>query len=295
MNIVWIFLVSIGLLLSHTPDLANQLLEEIMTELRTDAVESSRFLQSMKKYCSFSSKTLQPQSALEGGLRFFANTAKRIPGFHASLVIDLIQTVKEAALPYMHPTLHWKYGNSNRVVSSFELYREGIQNYLVTGLSSQFDLFKKDPNLVLNQFAIELASYCEEGLSIETVRRTVIQLLDLSLNKAVWSLHDQEKNWLSVKKIASLIVELVHDDVITNIADVDDLLWTLTERYALFLELVGGGLSDYYYASIIKDLDGKDCIFAFVNEQNSCMYSKVDRLKSALNKAYETKYSIHIG
>jgi hypothetical protein len=291
MSIFLIFLFHLSLVSSHSLDFAHQALEDVMIELHSDVILAPRFAQSLQKYCFFSAKTSQPHIALEQGLRFFTNTAKRIPGFQSSVIIDVIGILKEAACPYMRPTLHWKYGNTN----SFDLYREGIQNCLVTGLSTQFDLFKKDPNLVLNQLALELAAYYEEGLAIETVRQTIIQLIDLSLSKAVWSLHDQEKNWLSINKIAHLIVGLIDNDVIVNIADVDDLLWTLTERYSLFLDLVGGGLSDQCYAFISDELNKKECIFNIINEQNSCMYSKVNRLKGALNKAYATKTSIHAG
>lgn len=292
MKLFWTFLVVCSISSSQTIDLAHQVLEEIMTESCKERVSALYFLDSFKKFCFFSTKTLSPHAGLEDGLRFFTNTAKRIPGLSASLVTDLVQTTKETVSLYMRPTLRLKYGNST---NALDLYREGIQNCLVTGLSSQFDLFKKDPNLVLNQLALELAAYYQEGLAIETVRQTVVRLIDLSLNKTVWSLHDQEKTWGSVKTIANLIVSLIDDDIIINIADMDDLLWTLTERYALFLELVGSGLSDQSCLLIENDLNQKDCIFAFINEQNSCMYSKVDRLKTALNKAYEAKNSFNVG
>ena len=282
MSIFLVVLMSLNLLSVQSVEMINQLLEGIMTELHTDKVSPSHFLNSLERYCFFSAKTVQPHSALENGLRFFANTAKRIPGLQSFLVADLIEITRNAVLPYMHPTFRYKDGALAEVEYSFDLYKEGIQNCLVTGLSTQFDLFKKDPHFVLNQLAIELTAYYQEGLSIESVRHAVINLMHLSLNKVVWSVYDQEKNWLSVKTIASLIVGLINDDIITNIADIDDLLWTLTERYALFLELVGSNLSDSCYTKISSELNDISCIFAFINEQNSCLYSIVDRLKSAL-------------
>lgn len=295
MSIFLIVFISFNFFYAQQVEIIDQLLEGIMTELHTDKILPFDFVHSLERYSFFSAKTNQPHSALENGLRFFTNTAKRIPGFQSSLVVDLIQITRDTVLPYMHPTLRWKYESIAHVENSFELYKQGIQNCLVTGLSAQFDLFKKDPHFVLNQLAIELSAYYQEGLLIESIRKTVINLIDLSLGKIIWSVHDQENNWLSVKKIAALIVGLMNDDIIVNIADIDDLLWTLTERYALFLELVGIGLSDAYYAKVSRELNDKNCIFAFINEQNSCMYSKVDRLKSALNKAYETKQSIQVG
>jgi len=261
-------------------------LENIMLASSQGSVGDRFFVDALKNFCSFSTKMIESHQFVEDGLRFFINTGKRVVGIKDSLVIDSIEALKNSLSSYMSPTLQSKYGN---LYNGIDLYREGIKNHLVMGLSSQFDLFKKDPNLVLNQLAFELAAYYEEELSTERLRKVAISLVDVALNKIVWSLHDQEKTWESVKAIAYEIIDLVKVDIINNPADLDDCLWTLVERYALFIELVGIGLSEDFYTKIQADLERNDLVFLLVPEQNSCMYSKIERLKGVVLKVIQDK------
>ena len=85
------------------------------------------------------------------------------------------------------------------------------------------------------------------------IHERLFQLLELGTNKLIFDPREDYTTWLIAREIAQSITECTDAGVITA-REQDDLLWSLTARYAYFLTLSGGELSPDTLALIKTEL-----------------------------------------
>jgi len=81
----------------------------------------------------------------------------------------------------------------------------------------------------------------------------LFQLTELALNKIIFDPREDYATWLITRSIAQSLTEAADSGIFTP-RERDDLLWSLTARYAYFLTLSGGELSPDTLALIKTEL-----------------------------------------
>lgn len=259
------------------------LLEQYMNECTLHASVDD-IIARLLEFCNHVAREGVSKVESDNGIRFFTNTLKRVPGISHGLVHEMLQSIFTSMPSCLSSMMHTSFYNL-----AYEMYTEQYKNfvkqYLIQGIADHFPEFKKSPELVLDQLSLELAAYCEEERAAESLRRAIVQCVDLAVSKTLWSPKAPLSAWHSCLRLAQDLCNLMIADIITNPADLDDLMWTLTQRFALFIELAGSLMSESDLASIAADLKILECPFRLVVEQNSCMLSKVAYLEDTIAKA----------
>lgn len=85
------------------------------------------------------------------------------------------------------------------------------------------------------------------------VRERLFQLTELALNRIIFDPREDYATWLVAREIAKSITDAADSGIFTP-RERDDLLWSLTARYAYFLTLSGGELSPDTLALIKTEL-----------------------------------------
>jgi hypothetical protein len=270
--------------LSVSEPIEEKILHEIMLACNTHELSGPKLLSHTKQLVAWSSKHHQSHDYMNSSLKFFLNSAKRVPCFNARSISGMLDNFETHLKAYMHPIKQGK-GSAWYDKNLFDRFTEAVRAQLILGLSNNFDSFKKDPEIILSQLALEIAAVAQEEHTIEQLRHTIIRFLELSLGKIVWSPLDQEKSWESLKTISNQLARLMKADIIQEVADLDDLLWTAVERYCLFIELTGSTLSDTFYAKVKHELAHENILFVALGEQNDCMRSKGMHLMQTIETA----------
>jgi hypothetical protein len=233
----------------------------------------------LTQFIQYSQLAGQPKEFTEGVLRLFNQKLKVSPYVSApALERMLVQTS-----PYFEQQLAQK---------DFCLWQE-IKNNLISSFKKRFSFLQKNPSGFFEDVSKELASKISlELTSPDRVRFTLLRMLTSSCDKLVWSPNDQTKTWESVKKIGAIIERLHKKKVIPDELDANDLYWSLIERYAYFLELVGNRLTMKTCQKIKQDLQDKSCSWLSCAEQEAGLQTKTERLAEAL---LETEIKIRAG
>ena len=122
----------------------------------------------------------------------------------------------------------------------------------------------------------------------------VIQFIELLINKMVWYPQEPETIWQSVISVAHKIHLLGAAHIINHQDDIDDLIWSLVQRFCYFLRNVDKFidtpetyLSPDFFTEIEHDIDNHLVFFVEDAELDHGIKSKKQHLLEALAIAKE--------
>ncbi len=168
---------------------------------------------------------------------------------------------------------------------TLDRFKKMVNIKLYTKLSSEFEVFKKEPEKFLDILSGEIMQIAEEEMSIEQLRQSIIRFLEIGLSKLVWSPEDEGKTWESVKTVSHQLATLVDNNILVDVNDLDDLFWTLVYRYCYFLDITGLNLPIEFYEKVKSDIAGQQLLFLELEEQDSLLESKTSYLTRSLLQA----------
>lgn len=220
--------------------------------------------------------TKQDRSYYQSVLRLFANLFKRTPCINATSFDSSITQLPGLLKSQFEPTLaqsilHQIQLRDLEIVHRFQATVNGL---LFQSLSNQYDFFKKDPELFLNNLSQTITSIAQEEIALEQLRMALIRFLEVGLSKVAWSSENFEESWHNVKQLSQHLANLLECKIIDDPCDLDDLYWSLLTRYCYFLEIHATLIPLEFYENLEKELDSQLPSLLSLEEQEAFIESK---------------------
>jgi hypothetical protein len=168
----------------------------------------------------------------------------------------------------------------------FGSLKTNVKQILYDNFLSNFNFFKAEPDNFFNSISNEIIEKLHLDISTQAIdkeqfRQTIVRFLEHSLSKLIWCPHDQDDIWDSFKALSEKLACYMDAGIIYE-DDLDDLYQTLIERFSYFLRLSGSELSLSLTEKMRNDIDSGNLFIFQVEEQESQIKSKADRLKDIL-------------
>lgn len=223
----------------------------------------------LTQFMEYSQQADQSPEFTEGVLRLF-NQKLKMSSYVSAPAFErlLLQTS-----PYFEYQLSQK---------DIPLWHE-LKNHITSTFKSRFTSLQEQPLQFFEDLSKELNSkFITQNTTPDRVRFTLLRLLTSTCDKIVWSPTDQAQTWVSFKAIGKSLERLHQKKVIPDELDANDLYWSLVERYAYFMELVGSQLSLETCEQIKQDLRDHKIAWLETPEQEAGLQSKIERLAEVL-------------
>ena len=276
-----IFLISI----QSIANIANQNIDtiELLASVEKD-LQSNTYIKNILPYdmqyittlLEHGNRTHQSRPYYQSVFRLFTNLFKRTPCLNATSFEQCVAQVprlikKQFEATVAHTILNQIQVKDLELVHRFQAMVNGM---LFQSLSTQYDCFKKDPELFLNNLSQTITSIAQEEIEIEQLRVAIVRFLELGLGKVAWSSETIEESWVSVKQLSRSIMQLFEEKIIDDSCLIDDLLWSLLTRYCYFLEIYATEIPLEFYLMLEKELDNQLPAFLTLDEQESFIETK---------------------
>lgn len=225
----------------------------------------SHFVQCIR----FGKRTEQPTDYYERIIRLFIQKTKVCPFVTACAFERMITRTTplfiEITLPHELPL--W----------------QRIKESLSTSFSDYFGLLKSEPDEFFEFLGRSLAdNEYQKKYSEDKIKELLLRFFATTIDKIVWTPHDQKEVWNSFKTIGNSLFFLHEKKVIPDIQDVNELYHGLIERFCYFLELSGTALEPSVLADIKQDLLHCSLSWLAIPELEDALEAKTERLLNAL-------------
>lgn len=243
-------------------------------------------------FLSFARQTQEPNRYIRSILRLFSQKIKGTSYINAHAFLNFLDRL--SVFLNTLPTT----SNQNNIYPKQKNIKPQIKNYLYNYFLSNFDKFKQNPEQELEKISADLSDVANQSLlnnssanlsnnmssdiSTENLQSHIIRFLELSLNKLIWSPQDQELSWNNLKTISSRLEKLMLNNIIPDMETLNELYWSLIQRYCYFLELAGSELKRESIEKIFNDLQDKQLPLWSLEEQETYTTNKKTYLKNAL-------------
>lgn len=237
-------------------------------------------------------KRKQGLSYVQSMIRLFNNILKSSPYISAYAFNDFLEKITPILQTQCLPK---KYEPTTDI-------KEHINNILYNHFLSKFDQFKNDPDTFFDGISHDISLYTHNpikqssNISLQEMQKTLMSFLEGILSKLIWSPEDALQTWQLTKKIALSLEQLLDQHILADEDDLNDLFTSLTERYALFLDISAQAIPIDCYQQIKKEIVAQNLYFLELDEQEPFLEKKSHRLMRTLleseAKARASEYGI---
>lgn len=166
----------------------------------------------------------------------------------------------------------------------YDLWHE-FKSTLWSTFKKNFTFLQRHPDGFFEELSKHLERQVEKSvITPERARATFTRFCLSGLDKVIWCPQDQEETWYCFKKLGNLIQALHAKKIVPDELDMNDMYWSLVERYCFFLQLSGPQLSLKTCALIKEDLANQAVPWLLHKEQEAHIPTKTERLVTALLK-----------
>jgi hypothetical protein len=236
----------------------------------------------------------QPPAYLRSIVKLFSNMLKGSHYVNAYAFSELLETLPTQTVPYFSFIKSRAYITDSAFYDAtfVDRFQSTVNNMLYAKFSSEYDSFRQDPNLFLEKISSNIVAIAEEEIVQEQLRQGIIRFCEIALSKLVWDPTAREETWQITKTIAEQLVAFLEHNIIDDINDLDDLHWTLLNRYCYFLELTAADMPSSFYQSVRNDLrsNGDNIILFALKEQDDFIEPKLSYMQRTLMAAEATGY-----
>lgn len=230
------------------------------------------------QFLSYAQAAQQSQEFYDGVLRLFNQKLK------ASSFVNA--TALEKMLAQSTPYFEHIFPHEQR-----SLWKE-IKKSLWQNFRNKFAFLTKDPMGFFEDVSDEIITKVKiHATTPDRLRSMIVRFMGTALDKTVWSPYDKEHTWTSFKTIGQQIATLHEKNILTDEYDLNDLYWSLIERYCMFLELTGSALPLDMCEHMKADLANNSIEWLKLAEQEEGLQTKHERLAQAI---LETEVKIRI-
>lgn len=228
------------------------------------------------QFLEHGNNTNQSKSFVKSVFRLFNQKLKNASYVNAYACADLLKQLPDLLLPTFAP----KRSPRN--------FKETINELLYSTFISRFKIFKKQPDIVLDELTEEIINVAgnefeiEEHVTVAQLRQVIMRFLEGTLNKLIWSPEDHQEIWKSILTISHQLHKLGEYNILDDTDDLDDLTWSLVYRFGFFLELTGQDLPVEFYTRVKQDIIDQPFLLLELEEQEKFITPKAEYLMRSL-------------
>lgn len=251
----------------------------------------------LSQLITFGTSTNQPPAYLRSIIKLFSNMLKSSHYVNASAFSDMLTTFPHDLAPYFAlPASRMYMSNSALYDATFvDRFKATVQTMLYSKFSTEYDSFRQDPDLFLKKISGGIVTIAQEEFVQEQLRQNIIRFCEIGLSKLVWDPAAHEQTWAITKKIAEQLVTLLAHNILDDANDLDDLHWTLLNRYCYFIELTATDMPESFYQTIKDDLRSNDIVLFALKEQDYIVEPKLSYMQRTLIEAETAAYCYRSG
>ncbi|HEX4068490.1 MAG TPA: hypothetical protein VHX42_00160 [Candidatus Babeliales bacterium] len=243
---------------------------------------------------AYGTRSHQPPAYIRSIVKLFSNLIKSSHHINAYAFSDLLETFPEQLAPYFSLVESRAYITDSALYDAtfVDRFKTTVNNMLYAKFSNEYDSFRQDPNLFLQKISNNIVTIAQEEVAQEQLRQGIIRFCEIALSKLVWSPTAHEETWRITKKIGEQLAIFLEHNILDDINDLDDLHWTLLNRYCYFLELTAGDMPESFYQAIRNDLcSNADNIVLFaLKEQDYIVEPKLSYMQRTLLETETAAY-----
>lgn len=222
-----------------------------------------------------------PRAYIKSVLKLFGQKLKSTTYINAYAFSELLQQLPELI------KLYFVADKENQEK------KDTIKSCLTSFFENKFERLKQNPESALEDLAQTICNITikrntdkdgETDIAIDELQYATVSFLELSLNKLIWNPIDQKEVWGSVKIISLQLEELYIQNMIPSVESLDELYWSLINRFCYFLELSGAELNEASFQEINNDLNANNVLWA-IEEREPYITSKLEFLRQAVLQA----------
>ena len=210
---------------------------------------------------------------------------------------ELLEELPAALNPYFAFPLATRYiTNSALYDSSFaDRFASTVHSALYVKFSTEYESFRQNPDLFLQNISAEIVSLAQEEVEQTQIRQSIIRFCEIALNKLIWHPSEEEKTWDITKKIASQLGALLEHNILDDSNDLDDLYWTLLNRYCYFMEVAALDMPDTFYKALKHDISTNKIVFFELPEQDFIVEPKLSYMQRSIMESEVRAYGFKHG
>ncbi|HSC25544.1 MAG TPA: hypothetical protein VLB80_05015 [Candidatus Babeliales bacterium] len=241
---------------------------------------------------AFGISTHQTSEYVRSLVKLFSNMLKSSHYVNASAFSYLLETLPRQLTPYFEFSLSREYiTNSALYDATFvDRFNATIYRVLYSTFSKDYESFRQNPDLFLKNITANIVTIAHEEIVQEQLRQGIIRLCEIALSKLIWNPATHEETWFITKKIAEQLVTFLKYNVIDDTNDIDDLHWTLLNRYCYFIELTATDMPKSFYKAVRQDLLSDNIVLFALKEQDSIVEPKLSYMQRTLLEAETASY-----
>jgi len=243
---------------------------------------------------TFGTSTNQPPAYVRSIIKLFSNLIKSPHYVNAYAFSGLLETLPEQLAPYFSLVESRAYITDSALYDAtfVDRFKTTVNNMLYAKFSNEYDAFRQDPNLFLKKISNNIVAMAQEELVQEQLRQGIIRFCEIALSKLVWDPSAHEETWRITKKIGEQLATFLEYNILDDVNDLDDLHWTLLNRYCYFLELTTGDMPESFYQSVRHDLrsNAHDIVLFALKEQDYIVEPKLSYMQRTLIEAETAAY-----
>lgn len=246
----------------------------------------------LAEFCSLATELSLDRQSVVVSLRLFYNKLKECEFVFDSALEQIL-----VALPELDKYFEVKAVEDKNDLTIIKYY---IEQTLLNRFTNGFHQFQREPDAFIgalaqdfaDDYALHLHTYStlvqrqsDELESVTQLRSTIVRLVELTLNKTMWDTEKPEAVWTSFKRNAIALQNLGARNILTEMDDLDDMLWSLVHRFCYFLDVCGGLLPEGFFDEANQDLANRSVYFLEAAEQDEGIRTKKQFLVEYLLKA----------
>jgi hypothetical protein len=243
---------------------------------------------------AYGAQSNQPPVYLRSIIKLFSNLIKSPHYVNAYAFSGLLETLPEQLASYFSLVESRAYITDSALYDAtfVDRFKATVNNMLYAKFSNEYDSFRQDPNLFLQKMSNNIVAIAQEELVQEQLRQGIIRFCEIVLSKLVWDPAAHEETWRITKKIGEQLATFLEYNILDDVNDLDDLHWTLLNRYCYFLELTTGDMPESFYQSVRHDLrsNAHDIVLFALKEQDYIVEPKISYMQRTLLEAETTAY-----
>lgn len=232
-------------------------------------------------------KNNQPPAYLRSAIKMFSNMLKSSHYINAHAFSSLIATFPTILPSYFSLQASRSYISHQALYDAdmFDRFKTTVNNVLYSKFSTEYDSFKRDPGQFLQNISAEIVTIAQEEVMREQLRQAIVRFCEIALNKLIWNPAEQEQTWNITKKIADQLASLLEHNILDDANDLDDLYWTLLNRYCYFIEITAGDMNESFYTSVKNDISLHSSPLFELEEQDFIVEPKFSYMQRTLIEA----------
>lgn len=251
----------------------------------------------LSQLVTFGTSTNQPPAYLRSIIKLFSNMLKSSHYVNASAFSHMLETLPSELMPYFSlPASRQYISNSALYDAAFvDRFKTTVQTILYSKFSTEYESFRQDPDLFLKKISGNIVTIAQEEIVQEQLRQGIIRFCEIALSKLIWNPITQEQTWAITKRIGEQLATLLAHNILDDTNDLDDLHWTLLNRYCYFIELTATDMPESFYKALRNDIRSNDIVLFALKEQDYIVEPKLSYMQRTLLEAETAAYRYRSG